>query len=143
MPYRYLDGIATADVAFEAWGATLEEMIVAAGDATVNAMVSDLSTIHERTVRVLEAADEAVDFLLFQTLQELIFYKDAESLLLRIKKVSIDKDPDGYRLTAEAAGEAIDPTRHELVVDVKAVTLYRFEVKETEKGWRATVILDV
>ena len=45
MPYRYLEDIATADVAFEAWGDTLEEMFVAAADATMNVMVSDLDTI--------------------------------------------------------------------------------------------------
>ena len=34
MPYRYRDDIATADAAFEAWGDTEEEMIIAAADAS-------------------------------------------------------------------------------------------------------------
>ena len=33
--------------------------------------------------------------------------------------------------------------RHEEVVDVKAVTMHMFEIKQTEKGWRAQVILDI
>jgi len=28
-------------------------------------------------------------------------------------------------------------------VDVKAVTLYRFELRQLDSGWEATVILDV
>jgi SHS2 domain-containing protein len=28
-------------------------------------------------------------------------------------------------------------------VDVKAVTLYRFDLHETESGWMATVVLDI
>ncbi|HOV88133.1 MAG TPA: archease, partial [Syntrophobacteraceae bacterium] len=39
MPFRYIEDIATADVAFEAWGETLEDLCVAAADATMNVMV--------------------------------------------------------------------------------------------------------
>ena len=45
MPYSYLEDVATADVAFEASGGTLEAMFAAASDATMNVMVRDLSCI--------------------------------------------------------------------------------------------------
>jgi SHS2 domain-containing protein len=32
---------------------------------------------------------------------------------------------------------------HALLTDVKAVTLYRFGITQNEKGWTATVILDI
>jgi SHS2 domain-containing protein len=52
-------------------------------------------------------------------------------------------DTDGrFSLTAAAWGETIDPSRHELLVDVKAVTLHRFRVEKASRGWEATVILD-
>ena len=57
--------------------------------------------------------------------------------------VEILKDKDIYHLTAEATGEKLNPLRHELLVDVKAVTLHRFTVKQTPEGWEATVILDI
>jgi SHS2 domain-containing protein len=143
MPYRYLPDIAIADVAFEAWAETLEELFLAAADATMNVMVSDLAAIVEHETRVLAAADEEADMLLFQLLQELIFYKDAERLLLRVRRVGIRQDASGYALQADAWGEEIDPSRHDLVVDVKAVTLHRFRLAQTERGWEATVILDI
>ncbi|MGO9315027.1 MAG: archease [Syntrophobacteraceae bacterium] len=34
MPFEFHDEIATADVAFEAWGQTIEEMFIAAAEAT-------------------------------------------------------------------------------------------------------------
>ena len=40
-------------------------------------------------------------------------------------------------------GEPIDPQRHRLRVDVKAVTLHRFSIEKTAQGWEATVILDI
>ena len=45
MPYEFLDDIAIADIAFTAWGPTLEETFVAAADAVVSAMVDNLDSI--------------------------------------------------------------------------------------------------
>jgi len=143
MPYRYLEDIATADVAFEALGGTLEEALVAAADATMNVMVQDLDTIADQERRHVQVEAEAPDMLLFELLQELIYYKDAEQLLLRVPAVRICHEADRVRLSAEAYGERLDPERHELIVDVKAVTLHRFRVEQTPGGWRAFVILDI
>ena len=43
-------------------------------------------------------------------------------------------------LHATAIGEQLDPQRHQMRVDVKAVTLHRFRVEQTEQGWEAFVI---
>ncbi|NSW85537.1 MAG: archease [Syntrophobacteraceae bacterium] len=143
MPFEYLDDIATADVAFHAWGESLEETFKAAAEATMNVMVGDLSTIDEVDHRSIRVEADAVDMLLFELLQELIYYKDAEKLLLRIDGLKIEQSNGLYTLTADARGEELDPGKHDLVVDVKAVTLHRFAVEETPGGWRATVILDI
>jgi SHS2 domain-containing protein len=89
MPYKYLEEIAKADVAFEARGATVEELFLAAADATMNIMVSDLQTIAKRINRTLQVKAETLEMLLFELLQDLIYYKDAERLLLRLEKVEI------------------------------------------------------
>lgn len=142
MPYRYLEEIAVSDVAFEAWGATIEELLVAAADATVNTMVDDLASVADRERRPIHIKEKELDMLLFQLLQELIFYKDAEQLLLRVSKVRVLRRKENYELSAEAFGEKLDPEKHELLVDVKAVTLHRFRVERSFRGWDATVILD-
>jgi SHS2 domain-containing protein len=109
----------------------------------MNVMVVNLGAIAERESRAVQAEESEPDLLLFQLLQELIFYKDAERLLLRVRGLRIERAPGGYRLAADLAGEGIDADRHELNVDVKAVTLHRFRVETKEGGWKATVILDV
>ncbi len=143
MPYHYREDLATADVAFEAWGESVEELFAAAAQATMNVMVRDLSTIAPRQKKPIRVTEEALDLLLFEFLQELIFYKDAERLLLLVDRVRIGKTEGGYELTCEASGEEIDPGRHDLIVDVKAVTLHKFKVEETARGWEALVILDI
>jgi SHS2 domain-containing protein len=142
-PYRYLEEIATADVAFEARGATPEETFLAAADATLNTMVEEIGTVAPRERRAFSLAADSLDLLLFELLQEIVYRKDAERLLLRVRDLRIEEAGSGYRLHAEAFGETIDPGRHPLMADVKAVTLHRLVVERTADGWRAVVVLDV
>lgn len=81
--------------------------------------------------------------LLFDFIQELIYYKDTEQLLLKPQRLDLDRQGNRYHLTAEMRGEILDPNRHDQGVDVKAVTLHQFELRQTDDGWTATVILDI
>ena len=143
MSYKYLEDIATADIAFQAWGATLEEVFSASADATMNVMIESLESIEARQERKLTLENDALDMLLFDLLQELIFYKDAERLLLRVADIRIKSEAEAHRLEARAWGEELDARRHEQRVDVKAVTLHQFSLEKTVDGWMAQVILDI
>jgi SHS2 domain-containing protein len=143
MPYEFVDELTVADIAFRAWGRDLEETFVAAADAVMNAMVEHLDAIQPRETRTFNVEHEALDLLLFNCLQELIYYKDAEQLLLRVQELHLADDRPPYTLQAAAAGEPIDPDRHRMRVDVKAVTLHRFSLTKTDHGWEAMVILDI
>ncbi|MGR6036296.1 MAG: archease [Candidatus Nitrosoglobus sp.] len=145
MPYQYLDEVAIADVEFRAWGQDLAEVFISAADATMNMMIRNLNSIGPKQHRLLVLKNEALDMLLFDFLQELIYYKDSEQLLLRIAKVNIkeEKDTGTYYLQADAVGEKLDPQRHQQGVDVKAVTLHRFSLKHNKNDWTANVLLDI
>ena len=143
MGYHYLDDFATADIAFEATGESMEQVFVAAAEATMNVMVEALRSIEPRVEKRIELKNSDPDMLLFDLLQELVYYKDAEQLLLRVKEIAITEGDGTYMLRACAAGEKLDPERHEQRVDVKAVTLHQFRLQKTGALWRALVILDI
>lgn len=142
MTYRYLEHIATADAAFEAFGATLEELFVSAADAVMNTMVEELASIGCKENVAFETEHTELDLLLYNFLSELVFLKDARCLLLRVKSVDIIEQNGKYTAKVAAFGERIDPKKHPLLVDVKAVTLHRFSLEKTDTGWQAVVILD-
>jgi SHS2 domain-containing protein len=143
VPYQYRDDIALADVAFDAWGTTVEEAFIAAADATMNVMVDDLNTIGRSLEVPIELEHDQLDLLLFSFLNELIFLKDARQLLLRVESLSIKRENSTSILKGVLFGEGLDPQKHPLGVDVKAVTLHRFSLRRTDKGWEALVILDI
>ncbi|PYK10260.1 MAG: archease [Verrucomicrobia bacterium] len=143
MPYHYLEEIGTADIAFEATGRDLPELFTDAADATTNVMIDNLDAIEPRETRQIELSNDKIDMLLFDFLQELIYLKDAERLLLRVRDAQIDKKEGKYFLKTEAAGETLDAARHHQRADVKAVTLHNFAVEKENDGWKATVLLDI
>ena len=143
MPYRYLEEIGTADIAFEATGRDLPELFRDAADATTNVMIDNIEAIQSRQTRRIELSNDKLDMLLFDLLQELIFLKDAERLLLRIRELQISKRDENYFVKATAEGESLDAERHHQRADVKAVTLHNFTVEQTDGGWKARVLLDI
>ncbi len=143
MPYKFLEDLGTPDNAFEATGRDLPQLFTAAADATMNVMIDNLDAIESREARQIELSNDNVEMLLFDFLQELIYFKDARRLLLRACEMQIDHEDEGYLLKAKVAGERLDDTRHQQRADVKAVTLHGFSVKKQDSGWKARVLLDI
>jgi SHS2 domain-containing protein len=143
MPYHFLEDVGTADIAFEATGRDLPELFSAAADATMNVMIDNLNAIEPRETQQIELANDNIEMLLFDFLQELIYFKDARRLLLRVSEAQIEQKAEAYSLKAKAAGEQLDDTRHHQRADVKAVTLHRFSVRKRDDGWKARVLLDI
>src|SRR5438132_10907072 len=143
MPYKFLEEIGSADIAFEASGRDLPALFVAAADATMNVMIDNLDAIELRETRQIELSNDQIDMLLFDFLQELIYFKDAKRLLLRACETQIDRKDEVYFLKSKVAGEQLDDTRHQQRADVKAVTLHGFSVEKHHGGWKATGVLDI
>ncbi len=132
MPYRYLEDIAIADAAFEAWADSPEALLAASGEAVLGVMVGDPAAVQRRVRREVRLEEEEPELLLWRLLQEQVYYKDAERLLLHVDPLRLERaGGDGrerWALAAELRGEQIDPARHDLLADVKAVTLHRLAV---------------
>jgi SHS2 domain-containing protein len=143
MPYRFVEDIAIADVAFEAEGRTARELFQAAAAAVTNTMIRDLGTIGQGATRLFDLEAPGVEMLLYRFLQELIFYKDAERLVFSRYELDINQGAPAWHIHARAFGEEIDPEKHELLADVKAVSLHHFSVGKAADGWKAAVVVDV
>lgn len=143
MPFRFVDEMTAADVAFEAWGETMEEMFSSCAAALLNTMANAPERVERKRRIEIRLEHDELDLLLFSFLQELIFHKDAGQLLLHADCVRIEGREGGFRLTVIAGGERIDAGRHQPLVDVKAVTLHCFQVGLVDNVWKAVVVLDV
>ena len=103
----------------------------------------DLKTVSPRKKKKIKLKAESIDELLYHFLDELIFLKDKDQLLFSAFTLTIQYTAGTYKLNGEARGEKLNPKKHSLGSDVKAVTKHLFEVKQEGKMWKAKVLLDI
>lgn len=139
MSYRFLENISLADVAFEAKGKTLGGLFSSCAEATAATMVKDVSSVKPKIAKKLDLKAENAEKLLYAFLEELVFLKDAELLIFSKFRLKVTETS----VLGEIMGEKIDMEKHEMLVDVKAVTMHMFEVKKEKNIWKARVVLDV
>ncbi len=151
MRFKCIPDIALADTAFEAYGKDLNELFENAALATFTEMVV-LKTVTPKIKKTIALTAEKIESLLYDFLSEIIFLKDTGGMVFATVTCRIAESgvclPDGackeqFTLNAEISGERINPKKHKLGNDVKAVTWHMFEVKQERSRWKARVILDI
>ena len=136
--FEFLD-ITTADAAFLAYGKNLNELFENAALAMFEVMINT-EQIKCKIERKIEVNGNDLASLMFNWLNELLFYVDAENLAF--SKFEVEVDERNFKLKAKCKGEKIDPEKHETRVVVKSATYHKLEIKKNEV-WKARVILDI
>lgn len=133
--FRFIEH--TADLGLVAYGSTLAEAFANAARGLFT-IISEPKTFREIESREIRLSENSLEALLFEWLNRLIYFFDAEGLLLGRFEVLLSGEGE---LKATAYGEKYDPSRHHLRREVKAVTYHQLEV-DREKN-RVRVIFDV
>jgi len=140
--YRMLD-IATADMAFDAFGRNMEELFANCGLALTDVM-TDPRKVEAKVPKEFSVEGHDLESLLFDYLSELIYLKDTDGLVFSNFKVRVRGDKDGFKLQCRVWGDVLDRTIHEIKTEVKAATYHQMKIEELsdKKTWRAQVVLD-
>lgn len=132
----------TADVLFVARAENLVDLFKECALATEETMVEISKVKPTKKIKIL-GESEKVECLLFDFLDELVFFKDYKQLVFSQFEITIEEKEGKYQLVCFASGEKINYARHQPKVDVKAVTMHLFKVEHDAKGWKAKVLLDI
>jgi SHS2 domain-containing protein len=129
----------TADLGLRIRADDLNTLFAEAGLALFSVIVEkpeDIRTVEEIpfTIKGNEAEE-----LLHDWLTELLFTFHVHRLLL----VKFDVNIQASGLTAVARGEKIDLKRHEINLEIKAITWHGLKVVQSPTGWLAEVIVDI
>ena len=142
MPFRFLEGIATADVAIEATGKTIEEAFAEAALAMFEVQ-TNTKKIKPKTAKEVLIQSEDKKSLLFDWLSRLIYLRDVEKMFFSKFDVKIKKVNNRLKLSAKIYGEKINSKKHELKTEVKGVSYTQMEIEEKSNKCKIRVILDV
>ncbi|MCI0360036.1 MAG: archease [Planctomycetaceae bacterium] len=158
----------TADLGLRVKAATLEQLLVESGRGLLAMLVANPEAVRGVQSRTVELSASEPAYLLFDWLSELLYAFESEKLLLA--EFAIELGPAGgvrehpdspdsslvedYReadasrspicLRATCRGEPMDPARHTMDHEVKAITYHGLTVQQNHDGtWQAEVIVDI
>ncbi|XRO77783.1 archease [Methanocaldococcus sp. 10A] len=131
----------TADLGVIAKAKNLEEAFKEGAKGLYNIMV-DIDKVDKKEKIEFEITGEDLGELLYNFLNELLFYTDVEGLVFNDFDVKIEKN-DIYRLKCTAYGEKINKEKHNIKEEVKAVTYHKMEIKQEDDGWNIRFIVDL
>jgi SHS2 domain-containing protein len=140
--YKFLENIATGDVAFEVYGKDLPDLFSNITQATCAAM-ADPKSVEKKEIRMVKISTQKIEDLIYDYISEIVYYKDAETLLFPSAEIKIKRVGKNFRLSAKLFGEKINPQKHKLKEDIKSVTYHNLKAVKTPTGWKSTVILDI
>ena len=126
----------TADIAIRTSGEDMNQAFENAAYALFDTMC-DASTVKPAKVKKLEMESEDPEQLLVDWLSRLLFICDVDGMLFSEFEVRIT----GNTLKATIKGEKLDPMKHRLKTDIKAITYHMLEVDA--KSNTVQVLFDV
>lgn len=141
--FRELGELGQGDFAFEVEADSFSTLLSGAGTATTSAMI-DLETLEPSQSVSFEVSEENNEALLFEFLDEILYQKDAKYMLFKTFDVEILSQDGMKQAKCVASGEKINPEKHVLKTDVKAITMHELVVEQRdEHTWYCQVIIDL
>jgi SHS2 domain-containing protein len=129
----------TADLGLRIRADDLNSLFAEAGRALFSVIVDNPEDVCDVEEMQFTVKGSEVEELLHDWLTELLFTFHVSRRLL----IKFDVNINSSGLTAVASGEKIDPKRHEINLEIKAVTWHGLKVAQTPTGWMAEVIVDI
>ena len=138
---RYESFDHTADLGLRIYATDLEDLFRTAAEALFDVIVIDRDQVEPLETEQFQLTADSTETLLVDWLNELIFHFETGHLVFGRFDVSVD--PLGRTITARVHGEPMDPKRHGLNHEVKAVTHHGVQVVHDQVGCAAELILDL
>ena len=137
--FNYPEGGPTADLLVEARGATLGEAFSYLALGMFDT-ITPLDGISEKEEFSLDAKGQDLESLLFNLMDEFLYWNDVEFLVP--KKIKIELDLENFTASAKCIGERFSSETHEVGIAVKAVTFHMMDIRKVDDDWIVRMVFD-
>ncbi len=135
--YRILDH--PSDAGIEARGKNLKEAFEFAARGMMSIIV-DPESVGAKERKSMKATGTDPENLLVRWLSDILFQYDGNGFLVSDVEV---REISANALTADLRGESLNPGKHKLRTDIKAVTYHQLKVEMTGEGCLVRVFFDL
>ncbi len=135
----------TADVRIRVWGNNWSELFQEAARGMVSQMIP-LNSVREIEKRQFQIEGENGEELLLAWLREILYLIEGGMVFTRFQVCEdrfSNKKADHFHFSCSLWGEHIDPSRHDLCTEIKAITRHGLHVKKKGPCWETLILFDV
>lgn len=133
----------TGDIGIEVMASTLPQLFERAAAGMVR-VLTDPAAVRTPEATQITVDGRDLEALMVRWLSELNYRHTVDHVLYGTFEVeTIDETDEGFILTATVHGEPIDPDRHTVYTEIKAITFHGLDVRQTDDGWVVQVIFDM
>lgn len=136
----------TADVGIKVWAEKLTDLFTEAASAVISIMF-DRDTIKGNETSSVTVEAESIEELFLQWLKELLYVMERDEMVFSEfhieNNIFSSYDDFKYFIQAELKGEKLNPKRHGICTEIKAVTRHNFFVKKEVNLWKTFVLFDI
>ena len=121
------------------------ELFLEAANAMAQQIV-DPETVSAEKSATIKLKKNTLEELLFNWLREILFLTQQGWVFHQFQLENhnlLEKNVNVYFLEASAVGEPVDPARHEICNEIKAITRHNFYLKTKRPWFEANILLDV
>lgn len=137
LDYSLLDH--TADMGFDIYGSDPADLFKKAGKALIHTMFGAIQSKGADTIKISLTGDDLSD-LMVRWLTEILYLFEGEHLVTT--DIIIDS-LSSAKIDATITTSPFDPSRYEILREIKAVTYHQIDVTEKDGIWKARVIFDL
>ena len=129
----------TADIGIKIKAPTLEQLFILAAEGMFEIIIPNRKVNSLENIKVQVNAIDREE-LLINWLSELNYLFQTQQFLLNtVSEIQVsDKS-----LSAKISGEKIDPARHPVETEIKAITFHKLYIRQEKTKWTAQVIFDI
>ena len=103
-------------------------------------LITDMDAIRHLDIIGIEVEASDLSALMVKWLSELNYQHVTEHRLFgKFEIIEINEES----LVAVVRGEKLDPGRHQIFTEIKAVTFHGMRLKRDDEGWEAQIIFDL
>ena len=134
----------TADVQVRSWATSIEDAFSQTAYSLMATITPNLKKIEPEIEKEITVQAEDKEALLFDFLSEFLYIFDVEELVFcQICVRKIEKVNGNYELHATLRGEKFNLTKHEIGIEVKAITYSFLNIEETLGKTVIDIVFDI
>jgi SHS2 domain-containing protein len=138
--FKFIDH--TADIAVEVEADTIEELFTVSAEAWKK-IVFEGAAILKKDEKRINIAEDDHGSLLVRFLNDLNFLFQAKKWVCSSIKEIIIKKNNEWNLSALLSGEPYNEKRHEVHLEIKAVTFHQMEIRKIKGKYSTRIVFDI